>query len=194
MPDYVNTRTTLGDNATLEALTSRSIKTFVEDGVDELRPYAFSMYRNLTSVNLPNLTVIGERAFSYCIKLSEVIVPKLTTIRAYGFEYCGALPSMSFPYVTLVENHGFDRCTTLTQLEFGSTCTFQGSTFYGCSELTTLILRGSSVCTMTATNAFSYTKIKTTNGRIYVPANLVDAYKSATNWSGVASYIYPITE
>jgi hypothetical protein len=50
--------------------------------------------------------------------------------------------------------------------------------------LETLILRGDTVCTLSATNAFTSTKIASKTGYIYVPRALVDNYKAATNWSG----------
>lgn len=41
-------------------------------------------------------------------------------------------------------------------------------------------------------DAFNNTPIKSGTGSIYVPASLVDAYKSAENWSYFSDRIFPI--
>jgi hypothetical protein len=56
-----------------------------------------------------------------------------------------------------------------------------------------LYLTGSSVCALAHSNAFSSTPIggystsAGTYGSIYVPASLIDAYKTATNWTYFSS-------
>ena len=42
--------------------------------------------------------------------------------------------------------------------------------------------------------AFNNSSISTRTGYIYVPDNLVDSYKTATNWSTYANQIKPISE
>jgi hypothetical protein len=42
--------------------------------------------------------------------------------------------------------------------------------------------------------AFSNTAIWSDKGSIFVPASLVDAYKSATNWTYFKNRIFPIEE
>jgi hypothetical protein len=58
-----------------------------------------------------------------------------------------------------------------------------------------LIIRNSTtLATLGSTNAFSNTPIASGTGYIYVPDDLVDRYKQATNWSTYASQIKGISE
>jgi hypothetical protein len=43
-------------------------------------------------------------------------------------------------------------------------------------------------------NAFNNTPIKSGTGYIYVPATLIDSYKSATNWSTYAAQFRAIED
>jgi len=66
--------------------------------------------------------------------------------------------------------------------------------FNECSGLTHLVVRSSTRSALSATSALDGTKIKLGDGGVYVPADLLDSYKSATNWSTYAKNIYPIGE
>ena len=59
--------------------------------------------------------------------------------------------------------------------------------FANMNGLKALLLRNESLCSLSNTNAFSNSTVKTGTGYIYVPATLVDSYKAATNWSTYAS-------
>ena len=67
------------------------------------------------------------------------------------------------------------------QLAFDS-CTNLNTIFYNCSAR---------VCTLGNSNAFSGTGITSSTGSIFVPVSLVDAYKSATNWTYFSNVIKP---
>ena len=67
--------------------------------------------------------------------------------------------------------------------------------FYGCSSLTTVVIRNTTkVALLNMGNAFSGTKIASGTGYIYVPDELVDSYKVATNWVTYANQIKPLSE
>jgi hypothetical protein len=66
--------------------------------------------------------------------------------------------------------------------------------FNGCSVLDTLILGHSAVCPLAATTAFNNTPIAKGTGYVYVPKDLVDAYKTAENWSTFANQIRAIED
>lgn len=59
--------------------------------------------------------------------------------------------------------------------------------FYYCTNLKVLILRSASVVTLANTNALIATAISGKKGYIYVPRDLVDEYKAASNWVTYAS-------
>lgn len=66
--------------------------------------------------------------------------------------------------------------------------------FYGCSSLTKFVMNVSKVFDLWSADAFNNTPIAKGTGYIYVPDNLVDSYKSATNWSTYASQIKGLSE
>ena len=69
-----------------------------------------------------------------------------------------------------------------------------GVSFNGLTALEKLIIRTPSVCSLANASALARTKIESGTGYIYVPDNLVDSYKTATNWSAYAAQIKPISE
>jgi hypothetical protein len=48
-------------------------------------------------------------------------------------------------------------------------------------------MRRTSVPSLSSTNAFAGTPIESGTGYIYVPAALIDSYKTETNWSAFAA-------
>ena len=80
-----------------------------------------------------------------------------------------------------------------------TTISIYGSTFISCSQLTILKLYWPSVVTLGGVTAFTNTPMSNSTytgefGSIYVPASLVDAYKSATNWTTYANRITALPE
>lgn len=72
--------------------------------------------------------------------------------------------------------------------------TIAANAFASCSKLKHLLVRGTVRSTLSATSALANTLIALGDGGIYVPADLLDSYKSATNWSTYAKNIYLIGE
>jgi len=89
---------------------------------------------------------------------------------------------------TSIGSYAFNGCTSLTSVDFPA-CTSIGSyAFLNCSSLTSLYLASISVASLTDNNAFYSTPMNDSSylgyyGSIYVPASLIDSYKSAPNWS-----------
>ena len=97
---------------------------------------------------------------------------------------------------TLIEGNAFQACQALNVVDLTHTTaqvTIQASAFASLGTLAHLIIRSEVVASLASTNALSGTKIAAGAGAIYVPADLVDTYKAATNWSTYASQIYPIS-
>ena len=103
----------------------------------------------------------------------------------YAFADCTALETVAAPITSLGTNT-FDGCTALASVDCTSTSdtlTFgNASVFNGCSNLETLILRSTTMCTLSNSSVFNGTKIGRRKGAIYVPTELVNAYKAASNW------------
>ena len=180
--------------------------TYSNDRVTTLGNYLFQNNARLESVSFPNLTEIGDNVFEDCTYLMSVNAPNVVTIRSNVFYGCTKLTSISFPNMIYASNNAFRGCTNLVdvtvqsmksigmylfrdcaalkKLDFHSTelSTMGTSTFQGCSNLTTLILRQTKVVTNSSTSTFKNTPIESGTGLIYVPDDLVESYKVATNW------------
>lgn len=65
--------------------------------------------------------------------------------------------------------------------------------FYNASKLTSLVIEATNVLSVHS-NGLQGTPIANGTGYIYVPDNLVDSYKAASNWSTYASQIKPLSE
>ena len=95
----------------------------------------------------------------------------LTTTGQNSFNYCERLTLLDLPNLINISLQSFER-----------------------TNLTTLILRSDTMCKLSAVNALSYTPIMRKTGYIYVPASLIDSYKSATNWSTYANQFRAIED
>ena len=174
---------------------------------------AFANCISLTTVNFPECTSI-ENSFWGCTSLTTINLPKCTSIN--GFNSCTSLTTIDLPECTSIGNSAFNSCTSLTVVNLPK-CTSIGNTaFYGCTNLTTvnlpectsignrafedciniitLILANNQVVVLENVGIFTGSSIKNGTGYIYVPDDLVDSYKIATNWSTYANQIKPISE
>ena len=164
--------------------------------------YAFDTCQVLPYVNFPVCSYIGDYAFLHCQKISRVNIPECSSIGVQAFGYCSSLTSVNFPACSYLRNIAFIGCSGLVSASFGgnsiiSKCTILSSVFASCKSLINLTLRYSFVATLSNINAFNLTPMSVSAltgsfGSIYVPASLVDAYKSATNWATYADRITAI--
>ena len=157
--------------------------TEINSSISAVCSYACYARTKLKMVNLPNATKLGTNAFRACTQLVECKAPNATTLESYLFYVCSNLTSASFPVATSIPNYCFGSCAKFTKADFGSATTVNASAFASSSNFQTLILRSTTMATLANVNALSGTKIAGGTGYIYVPKELVDSYKVATNWS-----------
>ena len=178
--------------------------------------YAFHNCGSLSQVSLPMCSYIGKYGFEYCSSLSQVDLPMCSSISAGAFFGCKSLTQVSLPVCSHIGNYAFQSCTSLTQVSLPMcriidgaafyycpsltqvslpVCSFIGEyAFYICSSLSIITIGYSSVCSLYYSDVFQGTPIASGTGSIYVPASLVDAYKSASGWSYFSSVIFPIMD
>ena len=110
--------------------------------------YAFDDCRKLESVNMPNLSTIGGRAFSYT-KLREVEMNSLTSAgttyynsnyRGSNFLGCTSLTSVTMKTMSYVQREMFYDCNMLSFLDMPYLITINYQSFYGCNTLENLTL------------------------------------------------------
>ena len=155
---------------------------------------AFRNCNSLSSITIPNnVAIIQSNVFRSCYSLSSVTISNsVTIIQNSAFGYCYSLPSITIPNsVTDIISSAFSSCYSLSSVTVpNNVAIIQGSTFYYCYSIKNYILNCTSVPTLSDKNAFdSINK----SAIIWVKDDLVESYKSATNWSEYATYIKPIS-
>lgn len=204
----------------LNSTIARTIKEIEDGNVTEVGRYAFAHCSKLTTVNLPACRKISASAFRECRSLITAIFPACTFIDADAFTDCAKLTNVSFPACIIISGDAFNRCSSLTAVSFPACTSIFTAAFSGCINLTTINLPvckniwnnvfrnarnlsivqlgASSVCALSYSNAFSstpfagYSSYFSGTPHIYVPASLITAYQSATNWTYFSSYFSAI--
>lgn len=148
----------------------------------------------ITELNLPKCTSIGPYAFQSCTKIKTANLPELKTLGGYGLQSCGGLRSIVLPKVERLDTAALYGCWTMHTIDLHICTSISSTSIANCSVLTALILRSPTLCQLEGSGAFNNTPIKNSTGYIYVPKSLVDAYKSATNWSTYAAQIRAIED
>ena len=168
-------------------------------GLTSIRDNTFHSCTNLALTELPaGLTSIGIHAFFNCTNLALTSLPAgLTSIGGYAFKNCANLALTSLPEgITKIVDNIFYGCVSLTEMTcLGNITTIKSGAFYNCTKLSKFALPNiTSVPTLSSTNNFYNTPIANGKGYIYVPDNLVESFKSATNWGTYADQIKAISE
>lgn len=180
------------DHSIEDAIIGRTISgDYVNDRVTALGSSAFRDCGNLTSISCENVASVSDRVIYDCQKLKTVSLPNVTTFGDYAIYNCRALTSIYVPKLEKTASQAFARSQALVELELPSIKTISSTCFDRCSKLTKLILSGDTVATLQGT-AFTNTPIADGTGFVYVPDELVDAYKAT--WATYASQIKPISE
>lgn len=160
-------------DSNMDGILTRRATTISNDRITYLGIEVFRNYDSLAIADFPNVTSTGVNVFYACYALHTVNLPSLISINSNVFAYSSLLKRLDFPSVESIS----------------------GGAFSSCSRLVTLILRkADAVCTLENVSAFSGTPIAKSTGFVYVPDDLVEQYKAATNWSTYASQIKPISE
>ena len=154
--------------------------------------YAFQNDNTIKTVNLSYATSVNYGAFRGCQELIQVSLPVCSSIGGYAFYQCTSLSQLSLPVCSSIGDYAFYFCGKLSQLSLPVCSSISGYAFVFCGKLSIITIGYSSVCSLGGSNVFNYTPIASGTGSIYVPASLVDAYKSATNWSYFSTQIFPI--
>ena len=150
------------------------------DSITQIYTSTFYGCYNLTSDNfhIPiNLTNIPDRFLYQCEKITGTInLPStIQTLSTYCFAST-LIDTVKVNSIIGINSYAFNYCTKLANLVIYAN---NGS---------------SDICALYDSNALNNTAIAKKTGYIYVPDDLVENYKTATNWSVYASQIKPLSE
>ncbi|MBQ3114563.1 MAG: leucine-rich repeat protein [Clostridia bacterium] len=126
-------------------------------------------------------------------KLTDVVNNKATKIKQYLWANSFNITTAKFQNVTNVGAYAFYACAYLRTAELPSVTNIASHAFEQCFNLSTLII-GTKNCVLASWFSLDQTEICLERGYIYVPDDAVEWYKTATNWSGYALQIKPISE
>ena len=143
----------------------------------------------LTYYNIPEYyTNIPDGAFKNCATISEVVIPDVEKIPINSFRECVNLVRINIPNsVTTIGDCAFWGCNSLTSITIPDSVTTIGAwAFSSCSSLTSVYCKATVPPTLGNTAVFDSIS---SDCKIYVPAESVEAYKSATRWDEYASSI-----
>ena len=137
------------------------------------------------------VTNISVSAFADCTNLTNITIPEgVTSIGADAFYNCTSLTSITIPEgVTSIEYDLIAGCTNLTSIIIPSSVTNIAERIICNSEsLTSVTIKATIPPTLGHIDAFE------NNATIYVPAESLEAYKTADVWKDIADKIQAIEE
>ena len=153
----------------------------IPNSVTNIEYGAFMECTSLTSITIPNsVTSIGDFAFEKCSSLTSVTIPEsVTSLGCGAFQYCTSLTSVTIPEsLTAIGGIFFD-CYNLASITIPKFVTDIGeSTFCRCHSLTSVTCEATTPPSCGSSTFYEVDK----SIPVYVPANSVEAYKSAAGW------------
>lgn len=159
--------------------------------VTEIQSSAFYTCTNLKKLNFPSVTEIGQTSFYRCSNLESISIPSAVTIGSDVFNSCAKLTEVVLRDIKTIGTSAFSGASKLQIIDLQNVETINKDAFNGCSLLTAVIIRNT-VSVVTLTNS---TFINSANNvYFYVPDNLVEDYKTYTNWSTHADRIKGLSE
>lgn len=210
--DYANANINVDALKVARSIVDKSITSYSDNELTSIGAYMFYNCTKLIEFNTPNVTSVGGYAFNNA-RVTYLSFPKLQRNSNNSFRAATSLENIDLPILTQLENASLYGCTALKSVNlpkvqyivrasmYGCTsleivdlpvCTRIGTqAFHNCTSLKTLILRADTVCTLDGIDALATASALT---GIYVPDNLVESYKVATNWSEYADKIKLLSE
>ena len=186
-----------GDFGQLVDRTITAIAATDLEDVTEIGSFAFAGCRRLASIEIPaSVTLVGYGAFIDCSSLRSVTIPD--TVEYLGmdsyffkfgrlFENCSDLQTFSMGELTYAFlEYAFADCTYLTSVVLSARCGRMNGAFSGCSRLMSITIKNTTPPAQVDSSTFSGVP---SNCLIYVPADSVQAYKTANIWMNRGTYI-----
>lgn len=176
-----------GDRTMEDGMVGRTITEYINNTATTIGNYAFANWSILEYVSLPNAdTITGGNNFASCTNLKAVNIPNLRkSVSSSGnnFRQCTSLEELRTPlYDGVLAVSG---CTALKLYEIATPYNIAASAFTNLTSLEVFVLHSTKVVPLANISAFTGTPIGNGTGRVYVPQEFLEGFKTATNWSAV---------
>ena len=185
--------TDMGSSSFLDCYSLTNI--VIPEGVTTLTNGVLAGCKNIRNIVIPySVTTIDNGAFQDCSNLRKIIIPdKVTTIDNGAFQGCKNLYFVELSKsLTKLGADVFKDCSNLTSVVVPELVTEIGNkAFYNCMSVKYTFL--STTPPTLGTDVF-YNANKEIHRTFYVPAESVDAYKTADGWKDYANIIRAIGE
>lgn len=174
-----------------DGLVMRTLSEYYNDRVSVVGDFAFYNYSySLKSVDLPKCKSVGKDAFYNCNSLIYVNLPICSYIGTDTFYNCKLLSYIDLPLCLSINRYAFYSCPNLAYAKLPK-CGFIGyEAFHSCSNLKEIYLNSVTSVTILNNTFSNYPNLTS----VYVPASLVDAFKTANYWSDISNKIVAYTE
>lgn len=178
-------------------------KVVIPNSVTKIGHTAFKDSQQLTECVLPDsITEIGANTFIGCFNLTSNnfhIPTNLKIIPANFISECEKITgTINLPSSITTLNSTCMDLTGIDTVKVNSIIGINNMAFNYCRKLANFVIYANdgtdNLCAMYNSSVFNGTPIKNKTGYIYVPDDLVENYKKATNWSVYASQIKPLSE
>lgn len=141
--------------------------------------------------NADIITSVGQQCFSFNSTLTEIDLKQCESIGPFAFAQCGNLEVVRLPSIVNLTANIFNNSHKIQIVELGEFCkSVTNSAFSSCKIDLTLIVRATTPPTLNGSFMLG------SGGAVIsvmVPAESVEAYKNAPNWSNYALVISAIS-
>lgn len=185
-PVTVNVAGAGGGEDLTRGLLEGGLTEIVDTKITSIRQDGLRTYPTLQRIEFTKVKTIYGYAIRDNKALTSVRFPALTTLSSSDqFTNCPSLIDVYMPLVEALSNFCFFNCSKLPSIILPKVNKLNSSCFSGCRALNTVVLKNDSVCALGSVDAFANTPFASggTGGTVYVPAALISAYQTATNWS-----------
>ena len=155
-----------------------------------IRSFMELRYFTKVSVLTTNFGTAPQGAFQRCTNLERIDLTNIVTINSNPSNnvFGGtALTEIVLPNITSLPTYIGKDMSRLKKIDVGEKCTSVPQYFANFNSNAVFIFRSTTPPSL-ASSSNSYSHL------FYVPDESVEAYKTATNWSNMASRIKPISE
>ena len=181
------------------------VKTVNIPNVNTISQNSFESAQSLVTINAEALKTIDSNALNYCVRLKTINAPNLNQLSTNAIDNC-PMRELYFPKLRNIGSQSLYYLRNLKKVTFGDV-RVQSSSISKCNALEILDVKTSSsifipttlskaliIRDITAVPTMENTvaELKETLN-VYVPDDLVDAFKAATNWSAFGDRIKPLS-